>query len=641
MHPDQFWTSQDGQILTFKNKDARTVSLQLAFWPRNASELEFWTEHLGQLNFTERSTLARIGIEMIPKGPGTLEDGRLVLEAEAFLYDDSFPNAGYWKKLLRPGVAVGRLFYAPESAKLATADIWDAVQTNRLKLPNTISIDRLGRVFLTPHHVRYTLNPRLKRPDFERMVSGEAGRGYLDKVQMRQETNLLTIGPRSGVLTSCSMYLKEHYVLLNRGEGNFGIHTSAVLLDPVKTFGTNIMLEIYNTGTQPVVNPMVSVEIFKAPAAATTNGQAPADPVFKSLLRRRTRLLTTATELFTCIDTHPPKTTAAKPRTRISVRGQSATMENSSLFLRTAGGTAPKPDLLTACGYRTMVDALADAPADTDTLLIDYFPNLLENIELLTHLPELKLRRIIFRQPSRTHGFFLSNNAHGRLQTYNDLGIDVYWFNTVMGDLYRHIYKKHHGFFVREELGRVFQESTILAFYGSAVGLEQGDTDRISGLIEKLTGFIGPNVGVLTGGGGGVMRLATDQARAKGALTGACFLELEAQPPELGVDFFNTFQETARHYRQKWFEVADFCVFNVGGVGTLEEVGIELCNLKLGIRPRTPYVFFNSIYWKDLRRQIEEMVKTKRTPAWMLDYMLFTDDPDEVVAFYRKTLQVL
>ncbi len=107
------------------------------------------------------------------------------------------------------------------------------------------------------------------------------------------------------------------------------------------------------------------------------------------------------------------------------------------------------------------------------------------------------------------------------------------------------------------------------------------------------------------------------------------------------MDFFNTFQETARHYRQKWFEVADFCVFNVGGVGTLEEVGIELCNLKLGIRPRTPYVFYNSAYWTDLRRQLTEMVKSKRTPAWMLDYMLFTDDPDEVVAFYRKTLQVL
>jgi len=146
---------------------------------------------------------------------------------------------------------------------------------------------------------------------------------------------------------------------------------------------------------------------------------------------------------------------------------------------------------------------------------------------------------------------------------------------------------------------------------------------------------------VLTGGGGGVMRLATDQARSKGALTGACFLELEAQPPELGVDFFNTFQEASRHFRQKWFEAADFCIFNVGGVGTLEEIGIEMCNLKLGIRPRVPYVFFNARYWSDLRKQIKEMIRTKRSPAWIADYILFTDDPDEVVAFYREKLQVL
>jgi hypothetical protein len=60
-----------------------------------------------------------------------------------------------------------------------------------------------------------------------------------------------------------------------------------------------------------------------------------------------------------------------------------------------------------------------------------------------------------------------------------------------------------------------------------------------------------------------------------------------------------------------------------------------------GIRPRTPYVFFNSSYWSDLRRQLSAMVKSNRMPAWMMDYMLFTDDPDEVVAFYRKKLQVL
>src|SRR5664279_2307718 len=210
-----------------------------------------------------------------------------------------------------------------------------------------------------------------------------------------------------------------------------------------------------------------------------------------------------------------------------------------------------------------------------------------------------------------------------------------------MKDLYLHTYKKGNGFFIREEMDTLFQESTILAFYGSAVEIGSDQSDKITTLIGRLTEFIGPKVGVLTGGGGGVMRIATDEARRNQALTGACFLELEAQPPELGVDFFNTFQDTSRHNRQKWFEVADFCIFNVGGVGTLEEIGIELCNLKLGIRPRVPYIFFNARFWADLRHQVNHMIATKRAPAWMADYILFTDDPDEVVAFYRKTLQVL
>ncbi|MGA3006279.1 MAG: LOG family protein [Opitutaceae bacterium] len=636
MNSDQFWTSPDGQILRIKNKDQKTVALTLGFWPRNDAELEFLGAHLAELHFSERSTLARIGIEMMPQGAPIIEGGRLVLQAEAFMFDPHFPTAAFFKKLLRPGVSAGRLFYAPDATKLSTAVIWEAVKDNRLKLPNTISIDRFGRVFLTPHQVRYTLNPRLQRPEFERLVSGEAGRGYLDKVQVRHETDLLSVPPRSGVLTSCSMYLKEHYVVLNRGEGNFGIHTGAVLLDPIKTFGTNIMLEIYNTGDQPVVNPFVSVEIFRAPEPA-------ADPEFKTLRKKRARLQATAAQLYQCLDQNPPPTDGAvRPKTKISVRGQSATMENRSLFFK--AGHDFKSILAAAgshCGHRTLIQALDVAPENADTLLIDYFPNLLEHIELLTRIQRGNLRRIIFRQPSRTHGFFLSDNAHIRLENYFAINLDVYWLNPSMGDLFLHTYKKDHGFFIREELVKKFDESTILAFYGSAIGLDSAQTQRIAALIDKLTGFIGPNVGVLTGGGGGVMRLATETARSQGAITGACFLELEAQAPEIGVDFFNTFQENSRHFRQKWFEVADFCIFNVGGVGTLEEIGIELCNLKLGIRPRIPYVFYDSRYFSDLRKQLREMIRTKRAPRWMLDYILFTDDPDEVVAFYRHTLNVL
>ena len=635
MNPDQFWTSQDGQILTVRNKDERTVTLTLGFWPRNPPEAEFLKAHLAALKFSERSSMARIGIEMLTHGAPRVEGNRLELDADAFIFDPSFPNASYWKKLLRVGSPIGRLFHAPAAAKLTTAEIWDAIKDNRLKLPNTISIDRLGRVFLTPHQVNYTLNPKLQRLNFERIVSGNAGRGYLDRVQLRHDSSPLAVQPHSGILTSCSMYLKEHFVVLNQGEGNFGIHTSAVLLDPIKTFGTNIMLEIYNTGDQPVVNPVVSVEIFRAPEAS--------DPEFKTLTKKRQRLLSTATSIFKCLDSNPPRDTAeAHPRTRVTVRGQSATMENRCVVVR-ANDDLKKLLDGEACplGSRTMIQALDAAPENADTLILDYFPDLLEHIELVTRMGDVKVKRLIFRKASRTHGYFLSSTAHARLDMFDAMGLQIHWYDELTKELYSHVYKKDHGFFVREEMSRKFQESTILAFYGSAVGLDQADTDRISSLVDKLTTFIGHNLGVLTGGGGGVMRLATDQARTKGALTGACFLELEAQPPELGVDFFNTFQESSRHFRQKWFEAADFCVFNVGGVGTLEEIGIELCNLKLGIRPRVPYIFFNAKFWSDLRHQVNHMIATKRAPAWMADYILFTDDPDEVVAFYRKKLQVL
>lgn len=640
MNPDDFWTSQDGQILTVRPQgEDKPVLLTLAFWPRNPTEFAFLKDNLATLKFTERSTLARIGIEMLIHGQPVVDGKRLLLEAEAFIYDHSFPHASYWRKLLHSGSPVGRLFHAPASAKLSTAEIWEAIRANTIKLPNTISIDRDGRVFLTPHHVRYTLKPELERETFERLISGQAGRSLLDKVQVRHTASPLVIAPASGVLTSCSMYLKEHYVVLNQGEGNFGIHTSAVLLDPVKTFGTNVMLEIYNQGDAPVVNPMVSVELFHAPERDGSRQIA--------LREKRERLSTTSQTIFNRLDTSPPSTSAGatKPRLRVTVRGQHAAMENRSVFVHSGASGKGLPETVSdaekTCGSPTLLEALEEAPANSDTLVTNYFPNLLEQVELLARLPELKLRRIVFRHASRTHGFFLSHNAHSRLDTLDALGIDVYWFTPNLNDLYLHTYKKNHGFFLREEVSRRFQESTVLAFYGSAVGLNDEQTARITKLIATLTNYMSPNVAVLTGGGGGVMGLACEQARARGALTGACFLELEAQPPELGVDFFNTFQESSRHFRQKWFEVADFCIFNVGGVGTLEEIGIELCNLKLGIRPRVPMVFFDATYFRDLRGQLMGMIRSGRAPAWMEEYLLFTDDPEEVVAFYRDKLQVL
>jgi predicted Rossmann-fold nucleotide-binding protein len=636
MKPNTFWISQDGVIVSVRDKSDRGVLLTVAFKLSSPEEIEFARANLAHLQFSERSTLARIGIEVFSPKPPSLNGDTLFLHSEAFVYDASYPSAGCFKKLLRRGTPVGRLFYAPEKNKLTSSEIWQALCDNRLKLPNTLSIDRFGRVFLTPHRVKYTLPATLAQADMERVLSGDLPREFLDKVQVREDADVVSIAPHSGILTSCSMYLQEHFVVLNRGEGNFGLHSGAVLLDPVKTFGTNVMLEIYNTSDEVVVNPMVSVEVYRA---------GPVDA--EAVRAQQERRMTAHAELrkaYEFLESNPRITNSrARPTTGISLRGQSARVENPCVCIHFDGpikdafdrGLKTEP-----WGYVTVAQALSHAKREADTLVVDYFPNLFEHIEILARLTRVKLRRLVFRRASRFSPFFLSGDSHARLDTYQQLGIEVYWMNENLDDLFIHTYKRGQGFFVREDQVRRFQASTILAFYGSAASMEDGNARAIRDLVIRMTDFFGPNVGVLTGGGGGVMGLANASAHEKNCLTGASFLELEAQPPNTGVDFFNTFTENNRHNRQKWFQVADFCIFSMGGVGTLEETGIELCNMKLGIRPRVPYVFFHNSFWNDLRDQFHLMIRTKRAPAWMADYVLFSGNVDEIIEFFRRTLHI-
>ena len=96
--------------------------------------------------------------------------------------------------------------------------------------------------------------------------------------------------------------------------------------------------------------------------------------------------------------------------------------------------------------------------------------------------------------------------------------------------------------------------------------------------------------------------------------------------------------------RQRWFEVARFHLFCVGGVGTLEEVGLTLTDIKLGLLNREPVVFFGrettDLYWSDLMAQLRKMVDTGRAPRWIADNILVTDDPEEAIGFYRRVLQI-
>ncbi|MDQ8185185.1 LOG family protein [Pelagicoccus sp. SDUM812002] len=636
MNEESFWISDDGLITTTKQAaEANQVALTITFKLRSPEEIAFVAKRLDSIQFSERSSLARIGIEIYTPRPPRLNRDRLILDGTAFVYDTNFPCATYAEKLLQPATAAGRLFYAPESQKLTSDEIWQALQENRIKLPNTTSIDRFGRVFLTPHKVQYTLPQNVTELDHIRLVKGLIPRTFLDKVQEREDLSVVAIEPHSGLLTSCSMYLKEHYVVLNRGEGNFGLHSGAVLLDPIKTFGSGIILEIYNRSDQPVINPVVSIEVYRAPHFDRDRLAEKRD--------QRLVFFSNLDKIYRQLDAKPKQQfDRLRTTTDISLRGQSAKTDNQSILIRAANSIADELKRVARnghFGFRTVTQALRKGDQEADTLVLDYFPSLTEHVEILANFKRLEIKNIVFRKATPLQEFFLTNEAHSHLETYHQLGMNVYWLT--LDDLYVHTYKHDHGFFIREEEVDRFLACTILAFYGSALQMDAEEEKKISELVVRMTDFFGNNVGILTGGGEGVMGLANDVARKRGCLTGAAFLELEAQPPKVGVNFFNTFQETNRHNRQKWFQVADFCIFNIGGAGTMEEIGIELCNMKLGIRPRVPYVFYHDTFWKNLENQFAQLVADGRMPVWMKEQLLFSGDPEEIISFYRKSLQIL
>jgi predicted Rossmann-fold nucleotide-binding protein len=140
------------------------------------------------------------------------------------------------------------------------------------------------------------------------------------------------------------------------------------------------------------------------------------------------------------------------------------------------------------------------------------------------------------------------------------------------------------------------------------------------------------------------MEAANTLARQRGILSGANFLDITDQSMTTDVDFCQVFQATCRHSRQKWFEIASFPIFNVGGLGSLEELGITLCNMKLSITERVPIVLFDAEgrkeFWSGIRRQIVTMVERGRAPSWIENYLVITDDPEHIIEVYRKRLQL-
>ncbi len=643
--------TSDGAITQILESNDKYLSFNAFFKlsSRLADKLKAYPEHLV---FSERSRIARLGVQITSKKPTAeaLEKGGITLKLKAWQAIKGYPPMEMLKRFFTDGLPVGRLVFCDPEALLSSDQVLEAIDRAELKLPASTTISSDGSIVIAPHRVVCTLRDDLDLKTLGRILIRKEGREILNRFQIRNHVQALKIPAGEGVISTCSMYLNDHYVALQSGS-ELGEHLSATILDPIKTRGIRIYLEIVNSSNHPIVNPLVAAKVYRTP------NHKKSKQWFYPSKDRKPYTLEQVREIGKVMH-HPDDPTCRFVHRPVAIIpcGQKNGMENISVFTNgpqyacetpgascTAGRRDFSPSSL--CPHVYATSKISEKIHDPSSMLVlKYFPSMMEHRDIINLACEGKICALYFIEPSCEHGPFLSQLDHTRLLEYHAFGLDVFWASSLNDCLMVHTIRDGKGYFVDPQRFADFHKSMLFAFYGSNKSLSAVGSQRLGELLDALVDFWGKSIGIVTGGGSGVMEEVNQFARQRGILSGANFLDITDQSMTREVDFCQVFQDTCRHSRQKWFEIASFPIFNVGGLGSLEELGITLCNMKLSILEPVPVILFDTegdgTFWKNITRQIHEMIRYHRAPPWIINNIVATNSPEKVIEAYRNRLQL-
>jgi hypothetical protein len=609
------------------------------------------------LVFAARSRMARLGIEAVPVSEVALDrrEANVTVRVSAML--EEYDVARHLPEVFLPGLAVGRLVFCPEERRLSSEELFLEASRHSLQLPRDFSIDANGRFIIRPHRRVYGLQQPLTKEELLIILTQFDGRELLNRFQVAREVEHVILPPHGAVVTSCSMFLHRHYAVLVPDEEQSGRHLAAVVLDPISTRGTGIYLEFRNPTDRPIINPYVPAAVYHAlpaesGAQVVVAHPAPDEP---PALERTAGVPDFAATRRT-LDALEESLPESYAKRLVATYAGVAELEPDGLvrcWRERAGAATSIHDVAATRDFTLTEDLanrfgtqiLADLPDDYGgTVLLGYFPNLVEHVQICQAALRGAIRRLIFRRASYGHGSFFSSNDHSRLADYAALGLQVFWCNEDREHVAEHVFRGLRGYFVEPANVEPFRNSLVVAVYGSAAPLSAKEGGRLGELLAELKGLFGDDLAILTGGGPGAMQQATEAALSLDLLVGANYIETIDQPTNKLAQFYQCFQGRSRHVRQRWFEISSFQVFCLGGLGTLEEIGLTLTDMKLGVIEQSPLVFYGAgeggLYWRHLIDQLHLMADAKRAPGWLRDKVLMTADPGEIPAFYKRILEL-
>ncbi|MFZ5766633.1 MAG: Rossmann fold nucleotide-binding protein [Thermodesulfobacteriota bacterium] len=218
----------------------------------------------------------------------------------------------------------------------------------------------------------------------------------------------------------------------------------------------------------------------------------------------------------------------------------------------------------------------------------------------------------------------------------------------------RHVREFHRGFWVtREGKEKMADVHTMIAMFGSHVeGTDAVLTEQIHRFFRQLSTVpeIGGRFAVCHGSGPGVMRIADDAAADQGILRFGIGIDSEkiGQKANLRPPILLNFNNSARHMRQNILDRTSlFKIYNIGGMGTFEELLIAVTNLKLFESLPAPHIFVDPFglgengahLWQSTLAQLKTASSPKTigahtvrlAPAWVANFCHVVRDYDEVL----------
>lgn len=137
--------------------------------------------------------------------------------------------------------------------------------------------------------------------------------------------------------------------------------------------------------------------------------------------------------------------------------------------------------------------------------------------------------------------------------------------------------------------------------------------------------------GIITGGGPGIMEAANKGARAGGAISVGCCIELPLEErPNAYLDIALAFRSFSAR-KTMFLRYAEAFVVFPGGFGTMDELFEVLVLLQTRKVPHLPVILYDSTYWAGLVRWVRDiMLASGRIDSQDAQLLLLSDDQQKI-----------